>query len=110
MTIDVLAKKIFAECEKEGEPVTMDEAREMAEMEMKATGTTIHETKAGNKTKNRPRKVDETKKALLDCIKTALDDFEGAEVQTVKTETEITFTFGGDRYTVKLTKHRPPKA
>jgi hypothetical protein len=32
-----------------------------------------------------------------------------AEVTEVKTETEIKFNYGGDSYTFKLTKHRPPK-
>lgn len=34
MTLEILTKKIFDECAKEGEPVTMAEAREMAEMEL----------------------------------------------------------------------------
>ena len=108
MTIDALAKKIFAECEKEGEPVTMDEAREMAEMEMKATGTTIHETKAGNKTKNRPRKVDETKKHLLACIKVLLEGL-GATETTLNNEVELTFNYETDNYSIRLIKHRKEK-
>ena len=36
MTIEKLAESIFKQCEKDGEPVTMAEATEMAEMEMKA--------------------------------------------------------------------------
>jgi hypothetical protein len=56
----------------------------------------------------RERKVDETKKSILAEVRTTLEDM-GAEVEGVKTETEIAFTFGGDKYTVKLTKHRPPK-
>lgn len=36
MTKEELTKKIFEECEKENEPVTMEEAEEMAEMELKS--------------------------------------------------------------------------
>lgn len=56
----------------------------------------------------RERKVDEAKKRLLDRCRVALLD-EGAEVQAVKTETEILFSYGEDTYTLKLTKHRPAK-
>lgn len=54
------------------------------------------------------RKVDETKKHLIGCVKTLLEGMH-AEVTEVKTETEIKFNYGGDCYTFKLTKHRPPK-
>jgi hypothetical protein len=105
-----LVNSIMAECEADGEPVTRAEAEEMAKMELGAKAERHYEqSDKKRKSSTKVRKVDETKKALLDCIKTALEDFEGTEVQTVKTETEIAFTFGGDRYTVKLTKHRPPK-
>jgi hypothetical protein len=33
-----------------------------------------------------------------------------AEIISAKTETEIEFGYGGNHYTIKLTKHRPPKA
>lgn len=36
MTLEKLTKQIFDECEKDGEPVTMAEAQEMAEMELKS--------------------------------------------------------------------------
>ena len=36
MTVEKLAESIFNQCKKDGEPVTMAEAVEMAEMEIKA--------------------------------------------------------------------------
>ena len=36
MTLEKLAKQIFDECTKEGEPITMEEAQEMAQMEINA--------------------------------------------------------------------------
>lgn len=57
----------------------------------------------------RERKVDETKKRLLTDYKTLLEGL-GAEVEPLKTEAEMHFTFEGESYTVKLIKHRPPKA
>lgn len=57
---------------------------------------------------NRERKVDETKKRLLTLCRIPLEGA-GAEVLEMKTETEILFTFEGETYTLKLTKHRQPK-
>ena len=57
----------------------------------------------------RERKVDETKKRLLTDYKTLLEGL-GAEVEPLKTESEMHFIFEGESYTVKLIKHRPPKA
>ena len=33
----------------------------------------------------------------------------GGDLVSIKTETEIKFAFEGAEYTLKLTKHRPPK-
>ena len=58
---------------------------------------------------HRERKVDETKKKILELCRIPLENA-GATVLEVKTETEILFTFGSETYTLKLTKHRPPKS
>ena len=41
MTLEKLAKQIFDECNKEGEPITMKEAQEMAQMEINAKGINL---------------------------------------------------------------------
>ena len=65
--------------------------------------------KSGNRKKTeKVRKVDETKKFFLDEVSALVEDL-GAVVINRKTETETTFTFEGETYTFKLTKHRPPK-
>lgn len=56
----------------------------------------------------RERKVDATKGAILAELKETLTTL-GANVTEVKTETEVKFDFEGASYTLKLTKHRPPK-
>ena len=58
---------------------------------------------------HRERKVDETKKRILDFCRIPLESA-GAKVLEMKTETEILFEFEGASYTLKLTKHRPPKS
>lgn len=60
------------------------------------------------KATTKERKVDEEKGHLLGCVKVLLEEL-GAEVKAIKTETEISFEYGGNAYTFKLTKHRPPK-
>lgn len=55
----------------------------------------------------RERKVNENKKVLIEKIASALTETENL---SVKTETEISFTYNGKQYTVKLTEHREKKS
>ena len=57
------------------------------------------------KTSTKERKVDETKKRFLNGFRIYLEGC-GCEIVNLKTETELTFNFENERYTVKLTKHR----
>ena len=60
----------------------------------------------------RERKVDEDKKTVFNWLKVVLDGFHlNGEIEnlTSKNEAEISFTYKGSDYTVKLTKHRPKK-
>lgn len=85
--------------------VTSDLSAEQKKAIKNATKTT---SKPREKAK-RERKVDETKKRLINDYRVLLEGL-GAEVEPLKTEAEMHFTFEGDSYTVKLIKHRPPKA
>lgn len=106
---DKLIEKIMRECEQEGEPVTREDAEEMAEMEIKANGIKRYEqSDKPRKATKKERKVDTTKKRLLMDCKALLEGL-GAEVLNVKTETEVTFNFEGEEYSLKLVKHRPKK-
>ena len=52
-----LAKQIFDECAKDGEPVTLEEAREMAEMELKSKENCRRYEQSDKKiTENKPKK------------------------------------------------------
>lgn len=57
------------------------------------------------KTSTKERKVDETKKRFLNGFRIYLEGC-GCEIVNLKTETELTFNFEDEQYTVKLTKHR----
>lgn len=109
MTIEKLAKQIFDEFAKDGEPVTMEEAIEMAQMELKAKKdckTYVQSEKPRAKLK-KERKVDTEKLELWKMLIKGLSenniDYE------LENEVALHFEYGGNAYSLKLTKHRPPK-
>ena len=102
-----LIATIMKECEADGEPVSYEEAKEMAEMEMKAPKRYEQKDKPKKKVE-RVRKVDDEKKLLITAIAECLEDTDIENI-VVKNETEISFVRNNNSYTVKLIKHRPPK-
>lgn len=59
------------------------------------------------KKSTRERKVDNVKKYLLELAESGLDGFvENVEYQN---EVSISFDYEGEHYSLKLTRHRPPK-
>ena len=72
MTLEKLAKQIFDECAKEGEPITMEEAQEMAQMEINAKGIKIGaraaEPKAKKEKKQRIAQVSAEKQKIFEDI------------------------------------------
>lgn len=106
--VKALAEIIFKECEKDGEPVTMEEALEMAEMEIKSGDLSRYEKSLEPKKKREPkeRKIDQDKKFLLEVLRGRMEEVKDINILGVKTETEISFQYRGDDYTLKLTKHR----
>ncbi len=115
-TLEQLAEEIYKEALEDGEEVTKEEALEMAKMEMGAKEVKNYTQGEPEKKPRKPkeRKVDADKGFILTNIKEYLEgllEFEGddgAEVQ-METETCLHFDYNGNRYTLKLTKHRPPK-
>lgn len=105
-----LVMAIMKEAEDDGEPVTKEEAEEMAKMEMGANANRRYETADKPKKERKPkeRKVDAEKGFILENVKDLLESL-NADVKAVKTETEISFIYGGNDYSIKLTKHRPKK-
>ena len=106
---DKLVKSIMAEAEKDGEPLTYEEAREVANMEMKANENGRHyEASAEKPRKKRTVKVDEEKVRILNDVRSLLVGLK-ADIINIKDGTEVEFNFNDSHYTIKLTKHRPPK-
>lgn len=85
-----------------------EEGEEMTE---KAKVNSAKERAPREKNKNkkpRERKVDEEKGYLLRTIDGLIRGL-GAENTNLKTETELSFDYNDNKYTLKLTKHRPQK-
>ena len=72
MTLEKLAQQIFDECAKEGEPITMEEAQEMAQMEINAKdikiGARATEPKAEKEKKQRIAQVSAEKQKIFEDI------------------------------------------
>ena len=106
MDKEKLILEIMADAEKDGEPVTREEAEEMAEMEIKANASRRYEKAekprktATREIKKDPEKVEIIKK-ICDFLLTS-----GEENATVVNEQrEIQFR----EFSITLTKHRKGK-
>lgn len=110
--IAVLTDDMFNEAVKDGEAKANDNPDEFIEpaiMEFLAGRLSRNYVKnEDRKPVKRERKVDSTKGYLLSLYKDALTD-KGICIAGEKTETEISFEYEGESYTVKLTKHRKKK-
>ena len=87
MTLEKLEKQIFDECAKEGEPITMEEAQEMAQMEINAKGIKVGaraiEPKAEKEKKQRIAQVSQEKQDLFSLIWEVLSNYyENCEILT----------------------------
>lgn len=90
-----------------GESVYFDMTKEQAKVAIKQAQKGIGHGARETPIK-RERKVDNIKKQLLDGCKSSIENA-GGTVTAEKTETEITFEYNGETYTLKLTKHRKAK-
>lgn len=91
--------------EEEGKVEPTDETKKA--QSVKSERRYERSTKDRKKTE-KVRKVDTEKGFLISEVKKLIEEL-GATDTAVKTETELGFEYGGNKYTFKLTKHRPPK-
>lgn len=113
-SLNELATEIFNECLADGEPVTEEQALEMARQELGAkeiknyTQATVEKKKV-----KREVKLDDTKVHIVKMLKTLLEGMSVTdnitEVAIANPQKEITFKIGKDEYSISLIKHRPPK-
>lgn len=106
--LETLTKEIYEECLADGETITEEEAREMAEMELKAGKLYVQKEVTKKPRKKREVKIDEEKATLLNILMESLKAYD-INVNSVKIGTDFDFTYNDNAYSVKLIKHRPPK-
>lgn len=118
--IETLATEIMNEFAKDNDPITIEEAREMAEMELKEKANRRYEkADAPRKKAERKKKEDPIKREIISTLAQNLtrvvidnesDPLEiPSDIIIANPEKEITFTLKSESYSVTLTKHRPKK-
>lgn len=106
-----LVLEIMKEAEADGEPVTREEAEEMAKMEIgsKEIKNYAQSTEPKKERKPREKKVDTDKVAIIESLFGFLQTQELENVVVKNDQKEITFSLNGCEYSLNLVKHRPPK-
>lgn len=103
-----LIQIIMRECAADGEPVTEEEAAEMAEMEIKASHVKlVAKSDEPEKKARKPREVkrDAAKLELMKIIRDALETA-GIAVDVTNEQREMSFDYSGANFSVVLTKHK----
>lgn len=113
-TIEKLAEKIYKECLKEGEPVTMEEALEMAEMEAKTKENRRYEGGERKNEEKKPRtvKISDEKKELFNTVLQNLTRTIGVERENItilKENKLIQVKIGEKTFKIDIIEERPKK-
>lgn len=107
-----LINEIMAECAKDGEPITREEAEEMADMELKAKAEIKNYTQSDVEKKPRKKrevKKDPTKVNFIHHLEEWLMSTSVADISVINDQREVSFRIGDDEYSLVLTKHRAKK-
>lgn len=106
-----LIQAIIEMCKKNNEPVTREEAEEMAEMEIKANGLPTYTQSEVEKKSRKKREVkkDATKINFLHYLEEWLTNTSVSDIIMVNEQREISFKIENDTYSLVLTKHRQKK-
>ena len=115
MTLKELAEEIFNDCAKEGEPITIEEATEMAEMELKAKkNCKNYVNSAPKKSENKEKKpktvkVSAEKIELFDLLWEGLSNYyENAEI--LKQNKLISVQIGEKSFKIDIVETRQKKS
>lgn len=117
--IDALALEIMKEFNSQNEGTTLEEAREMAKMELnEKTNRRYEKSDAPRKQTERKKKEDPVKREIITTLAKNLtrvviegeeEDYFPNPIFIENPEKEISFQLMGESYSVTLTKHRPKK-
>lgn len=103
-----LILSIMKSAEADGEPISREEAEEMAEMEIKAKGITEYAQAEKKPRKKREVKKDATKIALIKRLADFMQEIV-TDVEVTNDQRTIEFVVMGENYSITLTKHRKKK-
>lgn len=103
-----LILSIMKSAEADGEPISREEAEEMAEMEIKAKGITEYAQAEKKPRKKREVKKDATKIALIKRLADFMQEI-ATDVEITNDQRTIEFVVMGENYSITLTKHRKKK-
>lgn len=104
-----LILSIMKSAEADGEPISREEAEEMAEMEIKAKGITEYAQASEKKPrKKREVKKDATKITLIKRLADFMQEI-ATDVEVTNDQRTIEFVVMGENYSITLTKHRKKK-
>ena len=106
--LNKLAEQIFKECEKDGEPISMEDALEMAKMEIGAKGLTNAGKSVDNPEKPRkPKtvKISDEKKELFKRVLSIFDE----NAVVLKENKLIQVKIGEKIFKIDIIEQRPPK-
>ena len=110
MNKEKLIASIIKQAELDGEPVTKEEAEEMAEMEIKAKEISNYtESEEKKPRKKREVKKDSTKVSFIHYLEEWLLTTSVEDVTIVNEQKEVSFLINGEHYSLSLIKHRPKK-
>lgn len=103
-----LILSIMKSAEADGEPISREEAEEMAEMEIKAKGITEYAQAEKKPRKKREVKKDATKITLIKRLADFMQEI-ATDVEVTNDQRTIEFVVIGESYSITLTKHRKKK-
>ena len=103
-----LILSIMKSAEADGEPISREEAEEMAEMEIKAKDITEYAQAEKKPRKKREVKKDATKITLIKRLADFMQEI-AADVEVTNDQRTIEFVVMGENYSITLTKHRKKK-
>ena len=103
-----LILSIMKLAEADEEPITREEAEEMAEMEIKAKGITEYAQAEKKPRKKREVKKDATKITLIKRLADFMQEI-ATNVEVTNDQRTIEFVVMGENYSITLTKHRKKK-
>lgn len=113
MNLEKLTKEIFEECKKDGEPITIEVAREMAEMEIKARSQKHVERsevpKAETAKKPKKIKVSTEKVELFNLLWEGLSNFYGENAKIITNNKIIEVKIGEKAFKIDVIEHRDKK-